>query len=303
MVHRQLLAAVAAGGAAAEPAAGLVPLAALPAPQPPLPGADVSSKVRCRGGVAGAGLQGQDGNRDCLATVFGVGLAALGSYSPSYCRLRFRTSDSHFLDTVSLRLCDSSSSGLLFLPPLSYPIAILQAAVMNERHRTAKRAQKDCSDLYLLLLLHAQVLAPALPAACCMPRCLPLLCLLLAAPRAARVQVSITQMQTPPRLLGFLPQMGAPSTPRSVCLHRLGGRASQCRLPLNCSQHCSSRFQVCAVPHPPMLLQPHVEAATVYGLRRQSLLVFLPKYHLKVRTHRCCVARLCLLLVFCRSTT
>lgn len=32
-----------------------------------------------------------------------------------------------------------------------------QAAVMNERHRTAKRAQKDCSDLYLLLLLHAQV--------------------------------------------------------------------------------------------------------------------------------------------------
>lgn len=28
---------------------------------------------------------------------------------------------------------------------------------MNERHRTAKRAQKDCSDLYLLLLLHAQV--------------------------------------------------------------------------------------------------------------------------------------------------
>ena len=47
-----------------------------------------------------------------------------------------------------------------------------------------------------------------------------------------------------------------------------------------------------------MLLQPHVEAATVYGLRRQSLLVFLPKYHLKVRTHCCCVARLCLLLVF-----
>ena len=32
-----------------------------------------------------------------------------------------------------------------------------QVAVMNERHRTAKRAQKDCSDLYLLLLLHSQV--------------------------------------------------------------------------------------------------------------------------------------------------
>lgn len=28
------------------------------------------------------------------------------------------------------------------------------ANVMNERHRAAKRAQKECSDLYLLLLLH-----------------------------------------------------------------------------------------------------------------------------------------------------
>ena len=28
------------------------------------------------------------------------------------------------------------------------------ADVMNERHRAAKRAQKECSDLYLLLLLH-----------------------------------------------------------------------------------------------------------------------------------------------------
>lgn len=27
---------------------------------------------------------------------------------------------------------------------------------MNERHRTAKRAQKSCSDLYLLLLLHKE---------------------------------------------------------------------------------------------------------------------------------------------------
>ncbi|KAI7844065.1 hypothetical protein COHA_002209 [Chlorella ohadii] len=104
VVHRQLLAAVAAGSATAEAAGVAAPLAALPAPPPPLPGADVSSK----------------------------------------------------------------------------------AAVMNERHRTAKRAQKDCSDLYLLLLLHAQ---------------------------------------------------------------------------------------------------PHVEAATVYGLRRQALLVFLPKYHLKGVIH------------------
>ena len=28
------------------------------------------------------------------------------------------------------------------------------ADVMNERHRASKRAQKECSDLYLLLLLH-----------------------------------------------------------------------------------------------------------------------------------------------------
>ena len=28
------------------------------------------------------------------------------------------------------------------------------ADIMNERHRASKRAQKECSDLYLLLLLH-----------------------------------------------------------------------------------------------------------------------------------------------------
>lgn len=28
------------------------------------------------------------------------------------------------------------------------------AGMMNDRHRAAKRAQKECSDLYLLLLLH-----------------------------------------------------------------------------------------------------------------------------------------------------
>lgn len=42
-------------------------------------------------------------------------------------------------------------------PPLPGPEVAERAAVMNERHRTAKRAQKECSDLYLLLLLHAQV--------------------------------------------------------------------------------------------------------------------------------------------------
>ena len=42
-------------------------------------------------------------------------------------------------------------------PPLGAAEVSLRAAVMNERHRAAKRAQKECSDLYLLLLLHAQV--------------------------------------------------------------------------------------------------------------------------------------------------
>lgn len=46
-------------------------------------------------------------------------------------------------------------------PPLPGAEVADKAAVMNERHRTAKRAQKDCSDLYLLLLLHAQVRLPA----------------------------------------------------------------------------------------------------------------------------------------------
>eukprot|EP00887_Chlorella_sp_A99_P003744 scaffold7.g3744.t1 len=41
-------------------------------------------------------------------------------------------------------------------PPLSSAELSSRAAVMNDRHRTAKRAQKDCSDLYLLLLLHAK---------------------------------------------------------------------------------------------------------------------------------------------------
>ena len=40
-------------------------------------------------------------------------------------------------------------------PPLPAGELALRAAAMNERHRAAKRAQKDCSDLYLLLLLHS----------------------------------------------------------------------------------------------------------------------------------------------------
>ncbi|KAI3434597.1 hypothetical protein D9Q98_002666 [Chlorella vulgaris] len=81
------------------------------------------------------------------------------------------------------------------VPPL-LPAADVaeQARVMNERHRTAKRAQKECSDLYLLLLLHSQ---------------------------------------------------------------------------------------------------PHIESATVYGLRPRALVIFLPKYHLRGVIHLTDKAGLC----------
>jgi hypothetical protein len=46
---------------------------------------------------------------------------------------------------------------------------------------------------------------------------------------------------------------------------------------------CISTLALPCLSHlPALFLQPHVEAATIYGLRRQALLVFLPKYHLKV---------------------
>lgn len=50
-----------------------------------------------------------------------------------------------------------AGAGPLLPPPLPGPEVSAKAVVMNERHRTAKRAQKECSDLYLLLLLHSQV--------------------------------------------------------------------------------------------------------------------------------------------------
>lgn len=39
-------------------------------------------------------------------------------------------------------------------PLMSHAELANAAEVMNERHRASKRAQKECSDLYLLLLLH-----------------------------------------------------------------------------------------------------------------------------------------------------
>ena len=52
-----------------------------------------------------------------------------------------------------------ASAGLLpaVPPPLPGGEVAARAQVMNERHRTAKRAQKECADLYLLLLLHSKV--------------------------------------------------------------------------------------------------------------------------------------------------
>ncbi|GLI59064.1 hypothetical protein VaNZ11_000895, partial [Volvox africanus] len=41
-------------------------------------------------------------------------------------------------------------------PPQLHPDLAAAAAVMNTRHRQAKAAQKECSELYLLLLLHAR---------------------------------------------------------------------------------------------------------------------------------------------------
>ena len=40
------------------------------------------------------------------------------------------------------------------------------ADIMNERHRAAKRAQKECSDLYLLLLLHRSGLCTCMCCVC-----------------------------------------------------------------------------------------------------------------------------------------
>lgn len=135
-------------------------------------------------------------------------------------------------------LGSSGSSGGLVGPPTPASAPPLpggelaeRAAVMNERHRGAKRAQKQCSDLYLLLLLHAQV------------------------GRAWAARHVTGGRWARPRVCLLLSLLGRPA-----CRPVLTG-------PLP------------ATPYPP---QPHVEAATVYGLRRGALLVFVPKYHLKV---------------------
>lgn len=45
---------------------------------------------------------------------------------------------------------DSANPGLL----MTHAELASAAQIMNERHRASKRAQKECSELYLLLLLH-----------------------------------------------------------------------------------------------------------------------------------------------------
>jgi hypothetical protein len=62
------------------------------------------------------------------------------------------------LAAVAAQQADSDGAGAPpASPPLPGPEVAARAAVMNERHRAAKRAAKACSELYLLLLLHAQV--------------------------------------------------------------------------------------------------------------------------------------------------
>lgn len=160
------------------------------------------------------------------------------------------------------------------VPPL-LPAADVaeQARVMNERHRTAKRAQKECSDLYLLLLLHSQVLA-----AC------GLLCPVLGRVGACGLRRSGRQQRSCGWGLaadacgsyGFLPTPCTPHLSAVLCI------PSAC-MPL--------RSLCCCLPSPPFsrpanpvcALQPHIESATVYGLRPRALVIFLPKYHLRVR--------------------
>jgi hypothetical protein len=160
------------------------------------------------------------------------------------------------------------------VPPLMPAADVAeQARVMNERHRTAKRAQKECSDLYLLLLLHSQVLA-----AC------GLLCPVLGRVGACGLRRSGRQQRSCGWGLaadacgsyGFLPTPCTPHLSAVLCI------PSACMPP---------RSLCCCLPSSPLsrpanpvcALQPHIESATVYGLRPRALLIFLPKYHLRVR--------------------
>ncbi|GLC43803.1 hypothetical protein PLESTB_000909600 [Pleodorina starrii] len=59
-----------------------------------------------------------------------------------------------YADVVVHRQLLAALSGLP--PPQPHPDLAAAAAVMNARHRQAKAAQKECSELYLLLLLHAR---------------------------------------------------------------------------------------------------------------------------------------------------
>lgn len=158
-------------------------------------------------------------------------------------------------------LSQHSMCGTFWHNSMPHLAAPAQAAVMNERHRTAKRAQKDCSDLYLLLLLHAQVAGSLLS-----------LVSLLAAVAAAFFALLL-----PPLLAAY-----TQCSPAHCCQAPAPAPTPRAAPPPEADLSPN-----CLISSPSLSPQPHVEAATVYGLRRQALLVFLPKYHLKVGWPAC----------------
>lgn len=57
-------------------------------------------------------------------------------------------------DQVSEEAASSADDSLSSEPLMTHAELASAAQIMNERHRASKRAQKQSSDLYLLLLLH-----------------------------------------------------------------------------------------------------------------------------------------------------
>ncbi len=57
----------------------------------------------------------------------------------------------------AMQLSLQGSESVRAKPVMSHAELASAAGIMNERHRASKRAQKECSDLYLLLLLHRWV--------------------------------------------------------------------------------------------------------------------------------------------------
>ena len=61
---------------------------------------------------------------------------------------------SHRAESASIASTMSHAEPARLEPTKGHAELAKAAEIMNERHRASKRAQKECSDLYLLLLLH-----------------------------------------------------------------------------------------------------------------------------------------------------